>query len=91
MITEDEAIRLASQFQRDCGRTANLSSVRRIGQEKIDAFVEAHGKPDPADCPDWMKPLPHWAVLFEIGWGGVPAHWVISVYDDGSVADMPIL
>lgn len=90
-MTEQKAIELASQFQRDSGRTTKVSTVRRIGQDMIDAMEEAHGKTDLSDCPDWMKPFPHWAILFDRGLNSVPAHHVIVVYDDGSVAETPAL
>jgi hypothetical protein len=90
-MTEQRAIQLAIEYQKEHHQSVKISKLHRIGQDLIDAMVEAHGMPDPLTAPDWMRPSPHWVVLFDRENNMVPNEDVISVYDDGVVTDMPIM
>jgi len=90
-MTEEKAIELATQYQKKLRRPTRIASVRRIGKDLIDAFVEACGKKDPSERPEWLRLEPHWAVSFERELKMVPRHYSISVYDDGYVTEVPAL
>ena len=64
-MTEEKAIELATQYQKEDGRPTKLLGVRKITQAQIDAFEEAHGKKDPSERPEWMRLEPHWVVAFD--------------------------
>jgi len=88
-MTEEKAIELATQYQKEDGRPTKLLGVRKITQAQIDAFEEAHGKKDPSERPEWMRLEPHWVVAFDREWGGVPSKYLIKVYDDGYITETP--
>jgi hypothetical protein len=90
-MTEHEAIKLATQYQKDRHRNVKVSDVHRVGQDKMDALAECSGEARVTQWPDWMRPFAHWVVLFDRGLNIVPAHFVISVYDDGAVFETPAL
>jgi hypothetical protein len=90
-MTEQEAIELATKYQEQRHRSVKIARVHRVSQEKMDELAEWSGKSRVAEWPEWMRPLAHWVVRFDRGWKTLPDEYVISVYDDGYVAETPAL
>jgi hypothetical protein len=90
-MTEHEAIQLATHYQAERHRTVKVSGVRWIDQEKMAAFAEWLKTEGPSERPDWLRPVPHWVILFEHGLNMAPHEFAISVYNDGTVFETPAM
>jgi hypothetical protein len=88
-MTEQEAIELATKYQKERNRSVKISLVHRVPQEKIDALAEWSRESGITEQPEWLKLVPHWVVLFDRELNMVPKNFVISVCDDGSVSETP--